>query len=77
MYALCPLLESEDRQRAEEQQRALCGRKILAAHHLDGATGWFMGTVQNFGVGPVWKQPDATHIVKYQRKDTPPLFLSY
>ena len=29
-----------------------------------------MGTVQNFGVGPVWKQPDATHIVKYQCKDT-------
>ena len=29
-----------------------------------------MGTVQNFGVGPVWKQPDATHIVQYQRKHT-------
>ena len=24
-----------------------------------------MGTMQAFGVGPVWKQPDATHIVVY------------
>ena len=29
-----------------------------------------MGTVQNFGVGPAWRQPDATHIVKYERKYT-------
>ena len=43
---------------------------ILAAHILDGATGWYMGTVQHFGVGPAWKQPDATHIVLYQRKYT-------
>ena len=47
-----------------------CGRKILAAHILDGATGWFMGTVQNFGVGASWKQPDATHIVLYKKKET-------
>ena len=56
-YAPCPPLATE------EEQRALKGRKILAAHLLDGATGWFMGTVQAFGVGPAWKQPDATHIV--------------
>ena len=42
----------------------------LAAHILDGATGWYMGKVQNFGVGPSWKQPDATHIVLYKKKDT-------
>ena len=29
-----------------------------------------MGTVQNFGVGSAWRQLDATHIVRYQRKDT-------
>ena len=34
------------------------------------ATGWHIGTVQNFGVGASWKQPDATHIVRYQRKET-------
>ena len=45
-------------------------RASRTAHHLEGATGWYMGTVQNFGVGSAWKQPDATHIVKYQRKDT-------
>ena len=39
--------------------------RILAAHILDGATGWYMGKVQNFGVGPSWKQPDSTHIVVY------------
>ena len=26
-----------------------------------------MGKVQNFGVGPSWKQPDATHIVVYNK----------
>ena len=51
-------------------RRVLCGRRILAAHILDGATGWYIGTVQNFGVGASWKQPDATHIVRYQRKET-------
>ena len=50
--------------------RALKGRKILAAHLLDGATGWFMGTVQAFGVGPAWKQPDATHVVVYKQAET-------
>ena len=55
---------------AASLQRALWGRKILAAHILDGATGWYMGTVQNFGVGPAWKQPDATHIVLYKKKET-------
>ena len=55
--ASCPPLDTE------EEQRALCGRSIIAAHILDGATGWFMGKVHNFGVGPSWKQPDATHIV--------------
>ena len=54
----------------ESQQRALCGRRVLAAHILDGATGWYIGTVQNFGVGAAWKQPDATHIVRYQKKET-------
>ena len=63
-YAPCPPLENE------EQQRALCGRRILAAHILDGATGWYMGTVQNFGVGVSWKQPDATHIVLYKKSET-------
>ena len=29
-----------------------------------------MGMVQNFGVGPSWKQPDATHIVLYKKKET-------
>ena len=46
------------------------GRRILAAHILDGATGWYMGTVQNFGVGVSWKQPDATHIVLYKKSET-------
>ena len=39
-------------------------------HILDGATGWYMGTVQNFGVGVSWKQPDATHIVLYKKSET-------
>ena len=64
VYAPRPSLESE------EKQRMLCGRMILAAHILHGATGWFMGRVHNFGAGPAWKQPDATHIVKYERKHT-------
>ena len=64
VYASCPPLATE------EEQRALCGRSILAAHILDGATGWFMGKVQNFGVGPSWKQPDATHIVLYKKAQT-------
>ena len=63
-YAPCPPLATE------EEQRALKRRKILAAHLLDGATGWFMGTVQAFGVGPAWKQPDATHIVVYKQAET-------
>ena len=29
-----------------------------------------MGTVQNFGVGVSWKQPDATHIVLYKKSET-------
>ena len=29
-----------------------------------------MGTVQCFGVGSSWKQPDATHIVYYKKKET-------
>ena len=29
-----------------------------------------MGTVQAFGVGPAWKQPDATHIVVYKQAET-------
>ena len=60
VYAPCPELGTET------AQRALCGRKILAAHILDGATGWYIGTVQNYGVGTAWKQPDATHIVAVQ-----------
>ena len=64
LYASCPPLDTE------EEQRALCGRSIIAAHILDGATGWFMGKVQNFGVGPSWKQPDATHIVVYNTAQT-------
>ena len=44
--------------------------RALAAHILNGATGWYMGTVQNFGVGVSWKQPDATHIVLYKKKET-------
>ena len=63
-YAPCPPLETE------EQQRALCGRKILAAHILDGATGWYMGMIQNFGVGSSWKMPEATHIVLYKKSET-------
>ena len=59
MYAQCPPLATE------EEQRKLCGRRILAAHILDGATGWYMGKVQNFGVGLSWKQPDSTRIVVY------------
>ena len=39
-------------------------------HLLDGATGWYMGTVQAFGVGAAWKQPDATHIVIYKQAET-------
>ena len=37
---------------------------------LDGATGWYVGTVQHFGVGSSWRQPDATHIVMYSQKET-------
>ena len=45
--------------------------RALAAHILNGATGWYMGTVQNFGVGvSTWKQPDATHIVLYKKNET-------
>ena len=51
-------------------QRALIGRKILAAHILDGATGWYQGMIQCFGVGASWKVPDATHIVLYKKKET-------
>ena len=36
----------------------------------DGATGWYVGTVQHFGVGSSWRQPDATHIVMYSQKET-------
>ena len=54
----------------EAEQRALIGRKILAAHLLDGATGWYQGTTQCFGVGASWKVPDATHIVLYNKKET-------
>ena len=54
----------------DDEQRTLCGRKILAAHLLDGATGWYVGTVQHFGVGSSWRQPDATHIVIYSQKET-------
>ena len=64
VYAPCPPLATE------AEQRALCGRKILAAHLLDGATGWYPGTVQCFGVGASWKQPEATHIVVYKKKET-------
>ena len=64
VYAPCPPLATE------AEQRALCGRSILAAHILDGATGWYVGKVQNFGVGPAWKQPDATHIVVYKKAQT-------
>ena len=63
-YAPCPPLATED------EQRSLKGRKILAAHLLNGATGWYMGTVQAFGVGAAWKQPDATHIVIYKQAET-------
>ena len=62
--ATCPPLANDD------EQRALCRRKILAAHLLDGATGWYVGTVQHFGVGSSWRQPDATHIVMYSQKET-------
>ena len=44
-YAPCPPLATED------EQRSLKGRKTLAAHLLDGTTGWYMGTVQAFGDG--------------------------
>ena len=54
----------------DDEQRALCRRKILAAHLLDGATGWYVGTVQHFGVGSSWRQPDATHIIMYSQKET-------
>ena len=64
VYAPCPPLATE------AEQRTLCGRSILAAHILDGATGWYVGKVQNFGVGSAWKQPDATHIVVYKRAET-------
>ena len=63
-YAPCPPLATED------DLRALKGRKILAAHILDDAIGWYMGSVQDFGVGPGWKQPSATHIIKYTAKET-------
>lgn len=66
VYAPCPPLATE----SEKEQRALCGRIILAAHILDGATGWYRGKVQNFGVGSSWKQPHATHIVVYTRAQT-------
>ena len=56
--------------KSEEEQRTLIGRRILAAHILDGATGWFIGTVQCFGVGVSWKMPEATHIVIYKPKET-------
>ena len=64
MYALCPPLATE------AEWRALVGRKILAAHLLDGATGWDCGTDQCFGVGASWKVADATHIVLYKKKET-------
>ena len=64
VYAPCPPLATE------AEQRALTGRKILTAHLLDGATGWYPGTVQCFGVGASWKQPEATHIVVYKKKET-------
>ena len=64
VYAPCPLLTTE------AEQRALIGRKILAAHILDGATGWYQGMIQCFGVGASWKVPDATHIVLYKKKET-------
>ena len=51
----------------DDEQRALCGRKILAAHLLDV---WYVGTVQHFGMGSSWRQPDATHIVIYSQKET-------
>ena len=69
-YAACPLTATATAEELEVQQRALCGSKILAAHILDGATGWYMGMIQNFGVGPAWKQPDATHIVLYKKSET-------
>ena len=68
VYAHCPLSAMCSAAEKEAQQRVLCGRKVLAAHILDGATGWYMGTVQNFGVGAAWKQPEATHVVRYQKK---------
>ena len=64
--ARCPQCARRQRRRLSS---ALCGRKILAAHILDGATGWYMGIVQNFGVGAAWKQPEATHIVVYKKKE--------
>ena len=42
VFAPCPLLTTE------AEQRALIGRKILAAHILDGATGWYQGMIQCF-----------------------------
>ena len=40
------------------------------AHKLKEEDGWYVGTVQHFGVGSSWRQPDATHIVMYSQKET-------
>ena len=52
--------------------RSPAGSEPICFHCLSWSTSsTSSGTVQqNFGVGPAWKQPDATHIVKYFRKDT-------
>ena len=34
------------------------------------AGSWARTTVQAFGVGPAWKQPDATHVVVYKQAET-------
>ena len=65
----CPPLVSLD------DKKALEGRKVLTAHLLDGAIGWFVGTVVTSAVGKSWKTgkngvPTATNIIEFKQKDT-------
>ena len=65
----CPPLVSLD------EKKALEGRKVLTAHLLDGAIGWFVGTVFSSAVSKSWKTgkngvPTATNIVAFDKRET-------
>ena len=49
--------------------------QVMTAHLLDGAVGWFVGTVVTSAVGKSWKTgkngvPTATNVVEFKLKDT-------